>query len=229
MLMDHEVVVLQKMTERYLLNELDSGARDEFEEHFFDCPKCAFDVRAGSAFVDQTRTVLAETHETESAATAKPLPAPPDRGWFTWLRPAFAAPALALLLVVIGYQNLVTYPNMQKALNNPQVLPWVPVNVGTYGADGPAINISPGRGFLLFVRIPPQGGYSERMVDLYNPAGQLEWSVIIPATASQDQWPVAVPAANRQPGTYSLVVRGTTPSGESVKVGQGAFELHFSK
>ena len=65
--MDHEVVVRQKMTERYLLNELDSESRDEFEEHFFDCPECAFDVRAGSAFVEHTKNVLAEAREPETA------------------------------------------------------------------------------------------------------------------------------------------------------------------
>src|SRR6266478_5941451 len=74
--MDHEVVVRQKMTERYLLNELDSESRDEFEEHFFDCPECAFDVRAGSAFVEHTKNVLAEAREPETAPAAIPTPAP---------------------------------------------------------------------------------------------------------------------------------------------------------
>lgn len=225
--MDHEVVVRQKMTERYLLNELDSEARDQFEEHYFDCPTCAMDVRAGSAFVDQTKVVLAETPESESASPVKPVPPRPN--WLSWLRPAFAAPALALLLAVVGYQNLVTYPKMTQALNNPQVLQWVPLNVGTYGVDGPTMKIAPGRGFLLFVRIPPQNGNSQRMVDLYNPAGQLEWSVTIPATASQDQWPVAVPAADRQAGTYKVVVRGATPAGASEELGQGTFELQILK
>ena len=31
--MDHDTVVRQKLTERYLLNELDPEARDNFEEH----------------------------------------------------------------------------------------------------------------------------------------------------------------------------------------------------
>jgi hypothetical protein len=34
--MDHEVVVRQQMTERYLLDELDPHERAEFEEHFFE-------------------------------------------------------------------------------------------------------------------------------------------------------------------------------------------------
>src|SRR5450631_2029029 len=58
--MDHDVVVRQKMTERYLLDELDPAARDEFEEHFFDCADCALDVHAGALFVEQSKVVLAE-------------------------------------------------------------------------------------------------------------------------------------------------------------------------
>ena len=58
--MDHDVVVRQKLTERYLLDELDPPARDEFEEHFFDCKECALDVRAGALFVEQSKVVLAE-------------------------------------------------------------------------------------------------------------------------------------------------------------------------
>ena len=49
--MDHEVVVRQKLTERYLLGELDGQAREEFEEHYFDCPDCAVDVHAAAGRV----------------------------------------------------------------------------------------------------------------------------------------------------------------------------------
>src|SRR5579864_9576468 len=129
--MDHTAVVLQKMTERYLLDELDSQLRDEFEEHYFGCPECAQDVSAGAQFVAHTKTVLAE-HSEPAAVPASPR-RNPAAGWFVWLRPAFAAPALALLLAVVGYQNLVTYPRFQSDLHRPQVLPAVSVNVGTWG------------------------------------------------------------------------------------------------
>src|SRR5690349_16449708 len=107
--MDHEMVVQQNMTGRYLLNELDSESRDEFEEHFFDCPECALDVRLGCIFVDQTKSVLGKTSAAETAASSIRTATRVDRGWLAWLRPVFAAPALALLLLVVGYQNLVTY------------------------------------------------------------------------------------------------------------------------
>jgi hypothetical protein len=227
--MDHDVVVRLKMTERYLLGELDPDARDEFEEHFFDCPDCALDVRAGALFVEQSKLLLAEKSEPVSAGLPVTAPIPAKPGWFAWLRPAFAAPVMVLLLAVIGYQNLVTYPHLQQALNSPRVLPWASVNVGTWGSGGPVIPTRPGEGFLLFVRIPPDGGYSRYLADLYNPAGKLEWSLTIPASSAQDQWPVQVPGANRAPGSYSLVVRGVTAAGESKEVGRALFELQIQK
>jgi hypothetical protein len=223
--MDHDVVVRQKMTERYLLGELDADARDEFEGHFFDCPDCALDVRAGSLFVEQSKVVLAKKSEAVSAGSPVPSPVLAKPGWFAWLRPTFAVPVMALLLAVIGYQNLVTYPQLQLALNSPRVLPWASVNVGTWGSGGPVISARPGQGFLLFVRIPPDGGYSHYVADLYNPAGKLEWSLTIPASSGQDQWPVQVPGANRAAGSYILVVRGVTAAGESKEVGRPSFEL----
>jgi hypothetical protein len=225
LIMDHDEVVRQKMTERYLLNELDPEQRNEFEEHFFDCRECALDVRAASMFVQQSKTVLAESCE----KTTVPVPAAVPVGWFAWLRPALAVPALALLLVVIGYQNLVIYPQLKQALNRPQVLPWASINTRTRGASMQVIAVPPGGSFLLFVNIPPDSRYSRYIADLYNPAGKPEWSLPIPASSVQDQWLVQVPGAYREAGTYTLAVRGVTAAGEGEEVGRASFELQIQK
>jgi anti-sigma factor RsiW len=230
--MDHDVVVRQKMTERYLLGELDSAARDEFEEHFFDCRDCALDVHAASLFVEQSKLALAEA--AAPVSTVQPVSAAPVKAeWFAGLRsimrPALVLPVMALLLAVVGYQNLVTYPDLERRLNSPQLLPWASVNVGTYGSEGPVVTTEPGKSFLLFVRIPPGGAYSHYTADLYNPAGKLEWSLTIPASSMQDQWPVQVPGTNREAGTYTLTARGVTSAGESRDIGRTSFELRILK
>jgi hypothetical protein len=227
--MDHDLVVGQKMTERYLLGELDPEGRQEFEEHFFDCPDCALDVRAGALFVEQSKLVLAEKSQPVSAGLPATAPAPAKSGWLAWLRPAFAAPVMALLLAVVGYQNLVTYPHLTRELNSPHALPFASVTVGTWGSGGPVIPISPGEDFLLIVRIPPDGGYSQYVAELYNPAGKLDCSLTIPASSTQDQWPVQVPGAKRDAGSYTLDVRGVTAAGESKEVGRTQFELQIQK
>jgi Putative zinc-finger len=225
--MDHNEVARQKLTERYLLDELDADERDQFEEHFFDCPECAFDVRAGYQFVEHSKIVLAD--EPVAAQEAVSVRRPVDHGWFAWLRPAVAVPVLAMLLAVIGYQNLVTYPKLQAELNRPQTLPWASVAVGTWGSSGPTIEVPKGKGFLLFVRIPPDGSYARYIADLYNPAGRIECSLAIPAAAVQDQWPVLVPGANRETGSYRVSVRGITAAGESKDLGSAPFTLQDQK
>lgn len=222
--MNHNEVVRQKLTERYLLHELDGEARDAFEEHFFECSECAVDVRAGSEFVESSKVVLAQPSEELAPARSAPR-RPASHGWFGWLRPGFAAGALAILIAVVGYQNLVTLPRLQGMLHRPQTLPWAAVAVGTWGSSGPTIQVQQGKGFLLFVRIPPDGTYARYIADLYNPAGGLECSLTIPATSIKDQWPVVVPGANRETGNYRISVRGVTPSGETKDLGSAPFTL----
>jgi hypothetical protein len=227
--MDHDAVAGQKMTERYLLNELDPEVRDEFEEHYFDCPECAQDMRAGSEFVEQSKRVLAERSEQTPVVKTARGSDPFGSRWFAWLRPQLAAPLLALLLVVVGYQNLVMYPKLQAALVQPRVLPWVSVAVGTWGGATPSITVHQGSSFLMFVRIPPDGTYTKYTTDLYNPSGKVEWSLTFPANLGQDQWPVQVPGANRESGSYKIAVRGFTAAGESKNVGSVSFELQIQK
>jgi hypothetical protein len=182
--------------------------------------------------VERSKVVLAEKLELVPWPAVN-VSAPGIPKWLAGLRsifrPVFAVPVMALLLAVVGYQNLVTYPQMARQLNSPQVLPWASVNVGTYGSNGPTIKALPGQGFLLFVRIPPEDGYSHYTAELYNPGGKVESSVAIPASSTQDQWPVQVPGANRQAGSYTLKVHGITASGESKEVGSTAFELQIQK
>ncbi len=227
--MEHEEAIRLQMTEQYLLDELSPEAREEFEEHYFECRECAVDVGAGAAFVEQSKIVLEE----------KPVPVPVDSpvkpGWLGWLRPALAAPLLAGLLLLVGYQNLVTYPELLQTANHPQGLPWAAVNIGTFSSGGAVVTAHPGQGFLLMVRIPQDGSYSRYIADLSNPAGKVEWSLAIPAieasatgmqaTETQDEWAVVVPGANRPSGTYALAVRGVNAAGENKELGRGVFEL----
>jgi len=227
--MDHKVVTDQNMTERYLLNELDPAARDDFEEHYFNCTECATDVQAAALLVETIKDGAIPDHENRPVPA--PTPIPPRSAWFAWLRPASFVPVMAILLVVVGYQNLVTFPQMANRLNSPRILPYAQVNLDTYAAEGPTITQPPGQDFLLLIRIPPSGLYSKYTADLYNPAGKLEWSFTftIPDSSEQEQWPLHVPGANRDAGRYKLVVRGITASGESKDVGSTSFKLQIQK
>jgi hypothetical protein len=208
-----------------LLDELDPELRDQFEEHLFDCQDCALDVRAAAMFVEQSKVILAEpaTHSVvkdSAKASAR-------RGWLAWLRPAFAVPALAALLVVIGYQNLVTYPKLTAAANQPQVGPWASVNVSTRGASETIIKTHAGEGFGLIVNLPPEDGFASYVAEMYNPAGKLEWSGPISKAPAEDGRQIYIPGHSRLPGTYTLVVLGVTPAGERKEISRHSIDLQI--
>jgi hypothetical protein len=224
--MDHTAVVRQKMTEKYLLDELDSQVRDEFEEHYFDCPECASDVRTETEFVVHSKVILAESAEPVAIRAARPEPA--RGGWLAWLRPAFAAPALSLLLLVAGYQNLVTLPRLRSDAK-PQVFPTASAAVGIWGAGGTPVTMPAGKGLVVFLRIPPDGAFSRYTAELYAPGGKLEGSFDIAEAAGQDEWTVSAPAVERQAGTYTISVQGFTAAGEKKDLPGTSFEVQIQR
>src|SRR5271167_1399409 len=111
--MDHNEAVRLQAVEKYLLRELPPAQLEEYEEHYFDCPACAEDLKTAVAFMESTRQVFRE--EVTQTANSKRL-VPSTGGWFGWLRPAFAVPVFAALLLFIGYQNGVTIPKLKQSL-----------------------------------------------------------------------------------------------------------------
>jgi hypothetical protein len=222
--MDHSEAVSAMLAEKYLLNELPPESREQFEEHFFACSECAADVKAGALMIAEMKTAMAEAPVKSPAKERERA----QTGWFGWLRPALAVPALVVLLALIAYQNLVTYPPLKMAANTPQVLPWASVNVSARGANTPSITVKAGSGFLLFMNIPPDAKYSSYEAQLVDPSGTTEWALNIPAT-SEDSYPLRVPGKERAAGTYTLVVHGVGTTGERSEVGRTAFELQVEK
>ena len=218
--MNHDEAIRIMGTEQYLLNELSPELREQFEEHFFDCPECAADVRAGALFLEQTKAVFAS----EAAAPRREVPAgttaKPDR--WAWLRPAIAAPALALLLAVIVYQNWPSHENLQ-------VLQAAYVNIGSRGGSIPAVSASKGQGFLLRINVPPEQSYTSYFADIYGPEGKIRSSVNLPVSAGNDTYFVQVPGGIYHDGVYSVAIRGVGPEGNSTELGRGSFELHSSR
>jgi anti-sigma factor RsiW len=224
--MDHTAVVREKMTERYLLNELASEVRDEFEEHYFDCPECAQDVSAGSMFVEHSKVVLAQETEQEPVSVrAVVRPDPVHKTWFAWLRPAFAVPVMAMLLAVVVYQNRIN-SRLQEAANNPQLTASAVVNLSVRGSEPVVIPAQPGQAISLSLNVPPDSGYSSYKLDLYSSQGALEWSRSIPASGNE-ALSLLIPPADHQPST--LAVYGIKPGGESVNLGRYRIELQSQK
>lgn len=213
--MEHNEAVQQMATERYLLGELSPAERDAFEEHLFDCADCTLDLRAGAAFVESLKTelpgILEESNAKGSARVA--AQAPQRRNWFGWLTPAFAAPVFALLLAVIGYQNLSTIPGLRAEARTPRLVPWSTLHAGTRALGPVTLPADPHSGALLLLDLPQESEYALFGLQLTDPQGKPFWSAT--TAAGKDGAPVSVllPAAGLQTGDYTLTILGITAQG----------------
>ena len=224
--MDHSESIRLMAAEKYLLGELTPELQGQFEEHFFDCQECALDVRAGAALVEHSKVVLSQPVIVSRAQVPAPAAA---RSRFGWFRPALIVPVLAALLIVVAYQNLVTYPQLKQLASSPQILPWASINVSTRGANTAQISPRSGEGFHLLVNIPPDSRFTSYTFNLSSPSGRLEWSRTIPAASSDEARSIYVPGTNQEQGIYKLAVRGNTVNSKSSDLGHYSIEVQIQK
>jgi anti-sigma factor RsiW len=239
---DHGEARQEMLAEKYLLNELPPEVRDAFEEHFFDCPECAFDIRAGAAFVNEAKAQLPELTAASSPQGSGVRTGFADKrrkerfyllGWWKPLfaSPVFAAPVFATLLLVVGYQNLVTFPSLRTASTEPRLAPSVALHVGSRGGVHTVVEADRKQGVVLQVDVPEQAAYATYAVDLYDPQGKLAWTRKISATAvtaEDGTLSLIIPGAGLQQGSYSLAVSGVTPSGQPTELARRAFDIHLN-
>lgn len=226
--MNHDDALRLMAPERYLLDELEPELREDFEEHLFNCQDCALDVRSGMALLEHSKVVL----EAPAAVTPAAKPAPVKAGWLAWLRPALAAPALAALLAVVGYQTLYKVPQMEATLAKssvPEVLPSVSLAGMSRGtSQTPALSAAAGQSFLLFVDVPPADSATSYVAELRSANGALEWSVPVSRDASKDTLTIRAPAVRGGTGQYTLVVRSVAADGTlGSEVERYPFELRL--
>lgn len=235
--MDHSEALQQMAAERYLMDELTPEAREAFEAHYFECPECALDLRAGALFQKEAKALLPEL-KGDSAARAVSRPVEPriKREWWAgWLRPAFALPVFATLLLVVGYQNLVTYPSLRASANEPRLLPWTPLRGTTRGGAQGAITADRRHGVALPIDLPAQasaGAYASYAFDLYDPQGKLAWSGAAEATADEAgesrRLLLVIPGAMLKDGAYTLAISGVASHGERTEIDRDIFNLHLN-
>ncbi len=209
--MNHQDATQTMVVERYVLNELTPELRAEFEEHYFECPECAMDLRATTAFLDAARAEF----KAASATKQSPAAAAKSRGPWLW-RPSFVLPALAACLLFIVYQNTLVVPRLHRQiaqLNAPELVPSIALVGGnSRGGQVPSIAVLPAHPFLLLLDIPTRNRFASYTCSLYSPSGKLAWQIQVSAQQAKDTISIAVPAADRMDGTYSLHVDGNPAS-----------------
>ncbi len=182
--MDHKTAERMMAVEKYLLDEFTAEQKDDFEEHFFACEECAQELKLGAAFMahakESLKTVPAVAQVRSPAKATK-------RDWFKWFSPAFALPAMAFMLGLVVFQNLVQLPELHRsleAMNAPEVLPNADLKSGSARGEANVVSARPGKFFQLTIDIPDTantahiGGLArwrrQAVVVAGNPAGRLE-------------------------------------------------------
>jgi hypothetical protein len=228
--MDHREAVQEMATERYLLDELTPELRDAFEEHMFDCPECAVDLRAGAVFLDEAKTQLPGI--TASAKAPEPVkPVTKRPRWFFWPAPAFAMPAFAALLAVIAYQNFSTIPALRMAASEPRLLPWTSLHAGTRGAESTQVTADRKWGTMILVDIPQQPAYASYEFNLYDPQGKRFWTRTVSGSEQNDggggPFSLEIPGPGLQQGSYTLDLSGISPQGARTEIGRRVLDVHL--
>jgi hypothetical protein len=230
--MNHEQAQQEMATERYLLDELSPELREAFEEHMFDCPECAFDVRAGNVFLSEAKVQLPEL--TARAAAPEPVresvqttPARTKRSWWSvFSMPAFAAPAFAALLAVIAFQNFSTIPSLRGAAREPRIIPWSSLHAGTRGTEPTIVPADRRHGAVVLIDVPQ--GYASYAVDLYDPQGKRFWAQTVTAPEA-GTLSLIIPGTGLQEGSYSLNLAGISPQGARTEFGRRVLNVHFNE
>jgi len=225
--MDHSEAVRLMATERYLLGELSPDVREAFEGHLFECEECALDLRAGAALVEGMKAELAAP----APGSAAEQRAPRRREWFAWMRPAFAVPAFALLLLVIGYQNLALIPSLRTAARQPRIVPWATLHVGTRDGGPLPVMADHNSGATLIIDVPDTAAWSAFAFTLQDPQGDPFWSDTLQASGAQNgQVPLSlvIPGMGLHAGAYTLTITGITPQGSRTQLDRRVLDIRFN-
>ena len=227
--MDHSEAVTKKLAESYLLGELTPEQQEAYEEHYFGCLECAQDVKAGAMLVANVKEVL----RAEPSLSTTVNPVREYSGWpsFAWLRPAYAMAALAALVCVLAFQNLVTIPKLKdEAKNNvPQALAsYSFIAQGSRGANALVLRPEPKRPFGLYIDVPASHDFNSYTCTIQTEAGVVDLSVPVSAEAAKENVQLLVPAGLLQPGHYVLVIHGNRGAGNPAEAGVEVARYPFS-
>ncbi|MGB6356207.1 MAG: hypothetical protein WBF21_19715 [Steroidobacteraceae bacterium] len=212
-LVDHQEAMRRGAVEKYLLNEIPEPEREEFERHFFDCQECAEEMRTTAAFLAEAKMELRRSH------ARHPVRAAPKKPWFEILfRPAIAVPVFVLLLVIVGYQNLMVrslFADSGTQLKYPQILTALSLQGGG-NRDGlvPIATIDKDQPLLLSLDNPTAERFESYAAILVASSGAVVWRLPVSAVEAKGTVVISVPSGALAPGNYRLLLQGRADAGQ---------------
>ncbi len=217
--MNHETAVQMQAAERYVLDEFPPEEREAFEEHFFECPECADEVRSASLFAANATQALKEERAKE---LERSVGRPSRRFWWTLA----TSTALNLALIAgIGVERLQTSSGPSAAGIQPQFYPAVVVAPASRGSQA-AIALPVGAKFLgVRFDVLPGQTFDGFEYQILGAKSAVRSAKSLPAPAGESsELQLAVPIASLEPGEYVLILHGKN-SGNATEIGRRAFSI----
>ena len=203
--MDHAEAVRLNAAESYLSGELPEALRDQFEEHYFDCFECANDLKS----LDTFRTASRMVFEEEVTAKVPPRPEAAPAGWFAWLRPLVAVPAIAALAAIVVFQNAVTIPALKQRPSAVAQAYGSSFRLkGTTRGSIATVSVRPNEGFALDFDFIPAQVFASYQGLLLDDADGSVLTFHLPGELANKEVHLAIPAGLLHAGKYSLVLNG---------------------
>jgi hypothetical protein len=204
--MNHETAIKIQAAERYVLDEFSPEERTDFEEHYFECPECADDVRAASILAANAKVMIAEGEANAQAA----LRSPGRAGWrLSWGLVASAALNL-VLLAGIGLQGLRLGPRKAPATSmDAQFYQSFGVPAASR-AEMKTLQVPAGsRFFGARFDLMPRQHFDSYEYQILDGAGTLRSGQSLKAPAANNsELQLAVPVSSLVPGEYVFVLLG---------------------
>jgi len=217
--MDHKTAIRIQAAERYVLEEFSPEERTEFEEHYFDCPECAEEVKSASIFAANATQALREGRAREAEKLARPAGRPGR--WFWW--PLIASAALNMaLLAGFGLERL--RPAGLGGIE-PQFYRSFGIPAAARGAQ-PTISVPAGAQFFgaRFDLPPGQRFESFRYQILDAKGASLSSRSLVAPVGDDSELELLVPVASLDPGNYVLVLHGQR-QGNSTEIARAGLQI----
>ncbi|HEX6084598.1 MAG TPA: zf-HC2 domain-containing protein [Thermoanaerobaculia bacterium] len=218
--MEHTQALEMHAPDRYVLGQLSAAEADAFEEHYFDCPACADDVRLGMSIMEGGRLLVQQGAEPPARAVPMAPVVPIDTGRRRFMKWIPAAAAAALLTA-----NLPLLMRTQSAI--PALSPVVGATTYFHGAarseERPVpVELPEGTTAVLAFDVRPPRAYPRYEARVLR-GNDVVTAAPLDPTSFQDSVKILLPDPG--PGTYVLKVVGIEASGNEVEITGYGFEV----
>jgi hypothetical protein len=219
-MINHDDAIKNLMAERYLLGELNTAERDQYEEHLFSCDVCFEQVKAGTEFVSHLRHIDAVNPQDQLAP-----------GFMSRTMASARQPlTMTMFIFLVFMGGFSAHQSLEIShLKEPRPeIRSVLTGIAHGSSDTHLIKISKNSALSLNVEYTPQGEFISYRAQILSSSGKALHTVALPETQVGTTASLALPADALKPAQYSIVVFGRRGDGTQEEVGRGAFELQFT-